>query len=155
MFSFLACFSKPTVIYLVVAILYSLTHAHHITNTSGSGTLKISNLSIKLRLEWRKKRISRKSLEAKVPVLKLQELDVKLEKVKLKFSETGFDWLLNKVVSGFSKNISEVVQTNLADQIKNHIHETLDHLNTFVEANPELLFLVLGISIDNLEEDAL
>jgi len=121
----------------------------------GSGTLKISNLSIKLRLEWRKKRISRKSLEAKVPVLKLQELDVKLEKVKLKFSETGFDWLLNKVVSGFSKNISEVVQTNLADQIKNHIHETLDHLNTFVEANPELLFLVLGISIDDLEEDAL
>lgn len=119
----------------------------------GFGTLVIKNTSIKMRVECRKERINNKGNEITVPVLQLQELDVKLDKVKFKFKETGADWLLNKVVQGFSANITEIVEMNLREQIISQIHQVLENLNNFIEGNPEIVLKVLGITIDDLEEN--
>ena len=118
----------------------------------GYGNLMVKNVSIQLRLECRKERVHRLTTEVFVPVLQLQTLEVVLEKVKFKFKETGADWLLNNLVKGFRDIISEVVESNVKDQIVHQITESVASLNTFLASNPELLLNVLGIAMDDLEE---
>ena len=87
------------------------------------------------------------------PVLQLQELDVRLDRVLFKFKDTGADWLLNKVVTGFSDNITEIVEANLKEQIITQFRIALQNLNSYIEVNPELFLSFLGITIEALEEN--
>jgi len=119
----------------------------------GRGSITIKNVSIRLRVECRKERIMKMDSEITVPVLQLQELDVRLDQVVFKFKDTGLDWILNKIVKGFSDSITEIVELNLKEQIISQIHNALEHVNAFVEVNPELMLGVLGITIDDLEEN--
>jgi hypothetical protein len=119
----------------------------------GIGTLSIENASIKLRIECRKERIKKLNEEVTVPVLQIQELHVGLEQVNFGFKETVADWLLNKIISNFSKGITQLVRENLQEQISRSIHEVLDHLNRYMEVNPDIMLKILGITIDDLEEN--
>lgn len=119
----------------------------------GIGTLIIRNTSIKMRVECRKERIMKLGTEVPVPVLQLQELDIGLDRVKFKFMETGADWILNKVMSGFSKNVTDILHNTLKEEIVSQIHLALEHLNAFIEVNPDLILKVLGITMDDLEEN--
>lgn len=119
----------------------------------GMGSVKIHNLSIKLCVECRKERRTKDDKEETVPVLQLQELDVSLEKVKFQFKETGADWLLNKVVSGFKIQITRLVEANLKEEIINRFHNSLDVINSYIETNPDIFLKVLGISIEDLQEN--
>ncbi len=119
----------------------------------GIGTLSVKNASIKIRIECRKERIKKPTEEVTVPVLQLQDLDVGLEQVNFRFKETGADWLLNKIISNFTKGITQVVRENMKEQISLSINEVLHHLNSYIEVNPDLMLKILGISIDDLEEN--
>lgn len=119
----------------------------------GVGTLSIKNASIKLRIECRKERIKKLGEEVTVPILQLQELHVGLEQVNFGFKETGADWLLNKIVSNFTRGITNLVRDNMKEQISLSISEVLDHLNRYIEVNPDLMLKILGITIDDLEEN--
>jgi len=122
------------------------------TAFEGCGSLSIQNLSIKSRVECRKKIMNKFGEETKVPALHLQELDVRLEKVLFKVKDTGVDWFFNKVVHGFRDNITKLVVFNLKDQIISHIHNALSILNTQIEMNPEIFLKILGITIDDLDK---
>lgn len=119
----------------------------------GVGSLKIKNASIKIRVECRKERISKLGEDMTVPVLQVQELDIGLEQVQFQFKETGADWLLNKVVENFTENITQVVRDNLKEQISLSIDRTLDTLNRYIAVNPDIMLKILGISIEDLEEN--
>ena len=119
----------------------------------GVGTLSVKNASIKIRIECRKERIKKPSEEVTVPVLQLQNLDIGLEQVNFGFKETGADWLLNKIVSNFTNGITQVVRENMKEQISLSINEVLHHLNSYIEVNPDLMLQILGITIDDLEEN--
>ena len=88
-----------------------------------------------------------------MPHPKAQELHVGLEQVNFGFKETGADWLLNKIVSNFTKGITNLVRDNMKEQISLSISEVLDHLNRYIEVNPDLMLKILGITIDDLEEN--
>jgi hypothetical protein len=155
----------PTVLYLSMSQLtcclddftYRLEPAKRISMFDpvfeGIGTLSIKNASIKLRIECRKERIKKLDGEVTVPVLQLQELHVGLEEVNFRFKETGADWLLNKIVSNFSTGITQLVRDNMKEQISLSINEVLEHLNSYMEVNPEIMLKILGITIDDLEEN--
>ena len=119
----------------------------------GIGSLAIKNASIKIRIECRKERITKLGEEITVPVLQLQELEVGLEKVRFRFKETGVDWVLNKVVNNFSGKITQIVRENLKEQICLTIENALGTLNRYIEVNPDIMLKILGISIDDLEEN--
>jgi hypothetical protein len=53
--------------------------------------------------------------------------------MKVKIKDTGFgsDWLLNRVVKAFAKNITQVVEDNLRDQIKEQCTNAIDSLNAY------------------------
>jgi len=116
----------------------------------GCGNLLVRNVSIKLRVECLKTQTQ--GPNAAIPILLLRELDVQLEKVKLEVRETGADWLLNKVVQGFEDSITEVVATNLEDQVREQVDLILDNLNSYFEVNPAIVLGLLGISMDDLSE---
>ena len=119
----------------------------------GYGNLIIKNVSIKLRLECRKERIQRLDTEVFVPVLQVATLEVALEKIKFKFKSTGADWLLNGLVKGFREVISDVVESKTKESIVQQIEETILKCNAYLADNPDLLLNVLGIEIDDLEEN--
>lgn len=119
----------------------------------GVGSLAIKNASIKLRIECRKERIHKLGEDVTVPVMQVQELQVELEQVNFRFKETGADWLLNKIVGNFTDNITKVVKDNLRDQITKSINVALDHLNRYIEVNPDVMLKILGITLDDLEEN--
>ena len=119
----------------------------------GVGTLEIKNASIKIRVECRKERIDKLGEDVTIPVLQLQELEVGLEKVQFKFKETGLDWMLNKIVSNFFDKITQLVRENLREQICLSINNALETFNRYIEVNPDLMLKILGISIDDLEEN--
>ena len=119
----------------------------------GVGTLAIKNASIKIRIECRKESINHLGEEVTVPVLQCQELDVGLEKVEFEFKETGADWILNKVVSNFSDAITQIVRDNLKEQFQLIVDNALETLNHYIEVNPDLMLKILGITIDDLEEN--
>jgi len=119
----------------------------------GLGSISIQNVSIKIRVECRKERIQKFGNEITVPVLQCQELEVKLQKVNLSVKETGADWILNKAVKQFSKNITEAIEANLKEEIRNQIDKALENLNSYFLMNPDLMLSILGITMDDLEEN--
>ncbi len=84
--------------------------------------------------------------------MQLEKLDVRIEKIKLTFKETGADWILNQVLKGFRDQITEIVQDNLKEQIVKQVHIVLEHVNGFIDANPDLLMRILGTTMNDLEE---
>lgn len=119
----------------------------------GWGSLSIQNASIKLRVECRKERVNKMNTEATVPVLHCQELDVRLENVNFAVKDTGADWILNKAVMQFAGDITQVVEANLKEQVRLQVHAALENLNTYFVVNPDLMLSILGITMDDLEEN--
>lgn len=119
----------------------------------GEGSLHVRNISMRMRVECRKERVTKFGSDSTVPILHLQELDVGLEKVKFKVKDTGADWILNQAVKGFEDNITKAVEENLKDQVKDQIRVALEHLNSYFMMNPDLLLGLLGITMDDLEEN--
>lgn len=118
----------------------------------GSGSVLVQNVSVKLRVDCVKEYVRHASKESAVPLLQLRELDVSLEKVKLRVRDTGADWLLNKVVEGFADRFTEIMSTNLCEQVRNQIEEALKNMNSYFESNPEVLLGLLDITLDDLDE---
>jgi hypothetical protein len=121
----------------------------------GSGSVLVRNVSVRMRVECVKDYVynsKSNSGEICVPVLQLQELDVSLEQVKLHVQNTGADWLLNKVVEGFGDRFTEIMATNLQQQVKMQIDEALTNLNNYFVSSPDILLTLLDISLDDLEE---
>lgn len=118
----------------------------------GSGSLMVRNVSIKLRVECVKEYVEKKGRKWAVPLLQIRELDVQLEKVKLKVKDTGADWLLNKVVKSFEDSITQILATNLNEQIREQMDLALENLNGYFAVNPDLVLGLLDITMDDLEE---
>ena len=102
-------------------------------------------MSIKLRVECRKEQTIKNGLDVTLPVLQLQELDVRLGSVKFRFKESGLGWFFNTIVEGFSDNITEIVEVNLKEQIVNQVYDTSEKLNHVIEGNPDLFLGMLGV----------
>ncbi len=118
----------------------------------GTGSVLVRNVSIHLRVECIKDYVMKSGKETAVPILQLNELEVCIEKVRLRVQDTGADWLLNKIVEGFGDKFTEIVSANLCDQIRKQIEEALHNLNKYFETNPTVLLSLLDISVDDLEE---
>jgi len=118
----------------------------------GFGSLCVQNVFILLRVECKKGRIMKMGTSVPVPVLQLQELDIRLKRVKFTVKDTGIDWLLNRAVKQFQEKLTEIIEANLNEQVHLHIHAALENLNSHFSVNPDLLLGLLGISIDDLEE---
>lgn len=84
--------------------------------------------------------------------MQLAEFDIRLEKLKLEFMETGADWILNAVLKGFSYQIAEIVQDNLKEQIGAQVHTILDQANDLLNTNPDILMNALVIKVSDLDE---
>lgn len=69
--------------------------------------------------------------------------------------DTGFgsDWVLNRAVKAFGENITKVVEENLRDQILEQSRAAIENLNAYFLVNPNMLLSLLGISMDDLEEN--
>jgi hypothetical protein len=118
----------------------------------GHGNICVHHVSILLRVECKKGRVLKLGTYVTVPVLQLQDLDIKLEKVRFTVKDTGADWLLNGVVKQFQERLTEIVEANLKEQVHLHIQAALENLNSHFSVNPKLLLGLFGISIDDLEE---
>ena len=68
------------------------------------------------------------------------------------FTETGADWILNSVLKGFRRQTSEIVEAILKEQITHQVHNLLESANGFIDANPDVLMVALGITLKDLEE---
>lgn len=122
----------------------------------GCGMLSIQNISIKLRVECAKERSKKTAFghpDVSTPILQLRELDVGLEQVKLKVKDTVSDWAINKVVNSFSDNITQVLEENLKEQILEQTRIGIENLNSYFLVNPDMLLSILGISMEDLEEN--
>ena len=104
-----------------------------------------------LRVECRKDRVDTQMGDRVVPRIHLQEFEVRIEKVLLSFKETGADWLFNSLVSNFSGSITAIVRLNLKNQLLRTINATIASINSYIEANPEVLLKLLGITLDDLD----
>ena len=139
---------------------------------AGRGMLSLQNISIRLRVECAKERVKQPtqppagggegggvgqhSIDIVTPILQLRQLEVSLEKLSMVVKDTGFgsDWILNKAVEVFEEKLTEVVVTNLKDQIQEQlVQNILESLNSYFLINPNLLLNVLGISMDDLDEN--
>ncbi len=118
----------------------------------GGGSIMVKNLSLALKVEIKKERAKKNGVEMYRPVFHLTTLDVGLEKLKIVFTETGADWLLNSVLKGFRRQTSEIVESILKEQITQQVHSLLENANVFVDANPDLLLVALGITLRDLGE---
>lgn len=124
----------------------------------GRGMVCLENVSIRLRIECAKERVKRSTnagVDVSAPILQIQELSVELENMQLKVQDTGFgsDWLLNRAVKVFGDNITKVVEDNLRDQILEQSRAAVENLNAYFLVNPNMLLNLLGISMDDLEEN--
>lgn len=131
---------------------------------AGRGMLSLQNISIRLRVECAKERVKQPTqgssgvptMDIVTPILQLRQLEVSLEKLSMMVKDTGFgsDWILNKAVEVFEEKLMEVVVTNLKDQIQEQlVQNILESLNSYFLINPNLLLNVLGISMDDLDEN--
>ena len=120
----------------------------------GRGMVSLQNISIRLRIDCAKEG-ARKIGESVSPVLFLRELDVQLEKVRVKVKDTGFgsDWLLNRAVDVFTENITKVVEDNLKEQIALQVKTAISNVNSSAAVNPTLFLSILGITMDDLNEE--
>ena len=118
----------------------------------GGGSIMVKNLSLALKVEIKKERVKKNGVELYRPVFHLTTLDVGLEKLKIVFTETGAYWLLNSVLKGFRRQTSEIVEAILKEQITQQVHSLLENANGFVDANPDLLLVALGITLRDLGE---
>ena len=109
----------------------------------GGGSIMVKNLSLVLRVEIKKERVKKNGVELYRPVFHLATLDVGLEKLKIVFTETGADWLLNSVLKGFRRQTSEIVEAILKEQITQQVHSLLENANGFIDANPEIWLFTL------------
>jgi hypothetical protein len=123
----------------------------------GRGMLSLQNISIRLRVECAKERIKQPGSDSEfsAPILQLRDLEVSLDKLKMTVRETGFgsDWILNKAVNLFEENLTKVVQENLQDQIQSQAQNAIGSLNSYFQMNQDILLNVLGISMDDLDEN--
>jgi hypothetical protein len=53
----------------------------------------------------------------------------------------------------FEDNLTVIVEENLKEQIRQQLQNVLDNLNSQFMVNPSLLLNVLGISMDDLDEN--
>jgi hypothetical protein len=124
---------------------------------AGRGMLSLQNISIRLRIECAKERVRKPGLcmDIVTPILQLRSLDVTLQKLTTTVKDTGFgsDWILNKAVEVFEDKITEVVESNLKDQIQEQVQNAIDSLNSYFLMNPNLFLSLLDISMDDLEEN--
>jgi hypothetical protein len=118
----------------------------------GGGSIMVKNLSLALKVEIKKERVKKNGVEVYRPVFHLTTLDVGLQKLKIVFAETGADWILNSVLKGFRRQTSEIVEAILKDQITQQVHNLLESANGFVDANPDVLLVALGITLKDLDE---
>lgn len=123
----------------------------------GRGALSIENISLKIRVYIARQSVERSglSLEMPRPALKLSQLEVGLDNVFLKVRDTGFgsDWLLNRVVSAFAKDLTDMVKTNLKEEIQSQVGSAMDNLNSYLLVNPDMILDLLGISVDDLGDN--
>ena len=125
---------------------------------NGRGTLSIHNISIKLRVECAKERRSKHKGSSHrgsfSPILQLREFEVDLERVHLEVKDTGFgsDWILNRAVQVFERNITQAVEENLKEQIKDQVKTTIENLNEYFHAHPNMLLHILGVALEDLDE---
>lgn len=119
----------------------------------GSASIQVKNVSITLKVEIKKENVLRQGNEVPVPVLQLAKYEVGIEHLQLEFMDTGADWLLNSVLNGLSLQITTIVQDNLKDQLETQVQNVLEQVNNLVDSNPELLLNVLGITINELDEN--
>ena len=124
---------------------------------AGRGMLSLKNISIRLRIECAKERVIRPefSMEIVTPILQLRSLEVSLEKLTTTVKDTGFgsDWILNKAVEVFEDKLTEVVESNLKDQIEEQVQSAIGSLNSYFLVNPNVLLSLLDVSMDDLEEN--
>ncbi len=122
----------------------------------GTGSILVKNVLIRLRVQCFKgyisKQMGRKVNEIPVPVLQLRDLEVSLEQVRLGVRDTGADWLVNKIVEGFGDRFTEIISSNLCEQVREQVEEALVNINGYFAENPEVLLGVLDISLDDLDE---
>lgn len=124
----------------------------------GKGSLTIQNVSIRVRVECAKERIRKTALgETFAPVLVLRDLETSLEQVKLRVRDTAFgsDWLVNKAVLAFGDDITKVVGENLREQVHQQAKAALENLNSYFLVNPNLLLDLLGISMEDLDDNVI
>ena len=124
----------------------------------GKGSLTIQNVSIRVRIECAKERIRKTALgETFAPVLILKELVTSLEQVKLRVRDTAFgsDWLVNKAVHAFGDDITKVVEENLQEQVHQQAKAALENLNSYFLVNPNMLLNLLGISMEDLDDNVI
>ncbi len=119
----------------------------------GRGSIAVKNVSITLKVEIKKRTMMLNGLNTLRPILQLSRFEIRLEKLKLGFQETGADWFWNALLKGFRHQITDVVQANLKENIKKQIRAVLAQANEFIDANPHLLN-TLGISMKDLEESS-
>jgi hypothetical protein len=123
---------------------------------AGRGMLSLKNISIRLRIDCAKERVRKPefSMDVVTPILQLRSLEVSLEKLTTIVKDTGFgsDWILNKAVEVFEDKLTEVVESNLKDQIQEQVQNAIGSLNSYFLMNPNVLLSLLDISMDDLEE---
>lgn len=116
----------------------------------GNGSVAIEDASLTLLIECCKRRKSSKYF----PVLCLRDFDFDLKSIDIVFSETGYDWFLNTAILGFGKKIlSETVAENTRDVVLEKVNSTVEKLNEMFETNSAAILNLLGIHIDDLDED--
>jgi hypothetical protein len=124
---------------------------------AGRGVLSLQNVSIRLRVECAKERVKKPELgiDISTPILQLRDLEVSLDKLQMTVTDTGFgsDWILNKAVEVFEEKLTEVVEANLKDQIQEQAQNAIENLNSYFLMNPSLLLNLVGVSINDLDEN--
>lgn len=124
---------------------------------AGRGMLSLQNVSIRLRVECAKERVKKPELgiDISTPILQIRDLEVTLDKLQMTVTDTGFgsDWILNKAVEVFEDKLTEVVEANLKDQIQEQTQNAIENLNSYFLMNPSLLLNLLGISMEDLDDN--
>jgi hypothetical protein len=123
----------------------------------GRGRLSLQSILISLRVEVAKQHVkkSQQGADVSIPILRLRDLEVSMEKLQLTVTDTSFgsDWILNKAVSMFEEKLTAVVEDNLKQQIREQLDKLIENLNSYFLVNPGLLLNLLGISMDDLDFD--
>ena len=72
----------------------------------------------------------------------------------MEVKDTGFgsDWILNRAVQVFERNITQAVEDNLKEQIRDQVKTTIENLNEYFHVHRNMLLHVLGIALEDLDE---